>query len=205
MRIDHDPGRRELAVFAAVLPVTFALLGLLVSHRLGLAGRNGVWLAGAVLTVAYLCASPIAPADLRWDIGGGPPNWLVGFPCHLAGRVPVGGNPGGAAAAGAGTRSATASFRPVDPVVLGAAPSCRRRAPVLPTILGASRARLRLRTCRLRTLDHLHWRVLAVPSAQQEMVARPNRRHPPACCGPDLLSRVERRWVFHLHVVLSRR
>jgi Saxitoxin biosynthesis operon protein SxtJ len=55
MRIDRDPGRRELAVFAAVLPVTFALLGLMVGHRLGLSGvRDGLWVTGAVLTAAYL-------------------------------------------------------------------------------------------------------------------------------------------------------
>jgi hypothetical protein len=55
MRIDRDPGRRELAVFAAVLPVTFALLGLIIRHRFGLTGaRNGLWAAGAVLTAAYI-------------------------------------------------------------------------------------------------------------------------------------------------------
>jgi Saxitoxin biosynthesis operon protein SxtJ len=54
MRIDRDPGRRELAVFAAVLPLTFALLGLVVGHRFGLTGaRNGLWGAGAVLSAAY--------------------------------------------------------------------------------------------------------------------------------------------------------
>src|SRR5208283_5649497 len=54
MRIDRDPGGRELAVFAAVLPATFALLGLIVGNRLGLAGaRNGLWAAGAVFTAAY--------------------------------------------------------------------------------------------------------------------------------------------------------
>jgi hypothetical protein len=54
MRIDRDPGPRELAVFAAVLPLTFALLGLIVGHRCGfVVGRNALWVAGAVLTAAY--------------------------------------------------------------------------------------------------------------------------------------------------------
>jgi Saxitoxin biosynthesis operon protein SxtJ len=57
MRIDHDPGRRELAVFAAVLPVTFALLGLVVGHRLGVVAlRNGLWAVGVVLSAVYLAA-----------------------------------------------------------------------------------------------------------------------------------------------------
>ncbi|HYB37882.1 MAG TPA: SxtJ family membrane protein [Mycobacterium sp.] len=55
IRIDRNPGRRELAVFAAVLPVTFALLGFMVGHRLGFSAvRDGLWAAGAVLTAAYL-------------------------------------------------------------------------------------------------------------------------------------------------------
>jgi Saxitoxin biosynthesis operon protein SxtJ len=55
IRIDREPGPRQLAVFAAVLPVTFALLGLMVGHRLGYTGaRNGLWTAGAALTAAYV-------------------------------------------------------------------------------------------------------------------------------------------------------
>jgi hypothetical protein len=55
IRIDRDPGHRQLAVFAAVLPLTFALLGFAVGHRLGLTGvRTGLWVAGGVLTAAYL-------------------------------------------------------------------------------------------------------------------------------------------------------
>jgi hypothetical protein len=57
MTINHDPGRPELAVFAAVLPGTFALLGYIVGHRLGFIGvRDGLWVAGAVLTAAYWAA-----------------------------------------------------------------------------------------------------------------------------------------------------
>jgi hypothetical protein len=60
IRIDHDPGRRQLAVFAAVLPITFALLGLAVGHRLGdVWVRDGLWVAGAVLTVGYLAIPPL--------------------------------------------------------------------------------------------------------------------------------------------------
>jgi hypothetical protein len=55
IRIDRDPGRHQLAVFAVVLPVTFALLGLAAGHRLGLTGvRTGLWVVGGVLTAAYL-------------------------------------------------------------------------------------------------------------------------------------------------------
>ncbi|MBS4730670.1 hypothetical protein MSM1_20925 [Mycobacterium sp. SM1] len=55
IRLDRDPGRRQLAVFAVVLPLTFAVLGLVAGHRLGMSGvRTGLWVIGAVLTAAYL-------------------------------------------------------------------------------------------------------------------------------------------------------
>ena len=54
IRIDREPGRRQLAVFAAVLHITFALLVFVVGHRFGYVGvRNGLWVTGAVLTAAY--------------------------------------------------------------------------------------------------------------------------------------------------------
>ena len=54
IRIDRDPDRRQLAIFAAVLPITFALLGAVAGYRLGYpVARNALWLLGAVLTLAY--------------------------------------------------------------------------------------------------------------------------------------------------------
>ncbi len=79
MRIDRDPGRRELAVFAAVLPATFALLGFIVSHRLGFAGaRNGVWAAGAVFTAAYFAVPRLRrPLYVGMSAAFYPIGWLV--------------------------------------------------------------------------------------------------------------------------------
>src|ERR1700730_3510775 len=79
MRIDHDPGRRELMVFAAALPATFALLGLIAGHRLGFpAAGNGLWAAGAVLTVAYLAISRVRrPIYVGMSAAVYPIGWLT--------------------------------------------------------------------------------------------------------------------------------
>jgi hypothetical protein len=86
MRIDRHPGRRDLAVFAAVLPVTFALLGLIVGHRLGLAGaRNGLWAAGAVLTAAYFAVPRLRrPLYVGMSVAVYPIGWLVSHVILLA-------------------------------------------------------------------------------------------------------------------------
>lgn len=79
MRIDRDPGRRELAVFAAVLPLTFALLGFILGHRLGFTGaRNGVWAAGAVLTAAYFAVPQLRrPLYVGMSAAVYPIGWLL--------------------------------------------------------------------------------------------------------------------------------
>jgi len=79
MRIDRNPGGRELAVFAAVLPATFALLGLIVGHRLGFAGaRNGLWAAGAVLTGAYFAVPRLRrPLYVGMSAAAYPIGWLL--------------------------------------------------------------------------------------------------------------------------------
>jgi Saxitoxin biosynthesis operon protein SxtJ len=86
MRIDHNPGPRELAVFAVVLPVTFALLGLMVAHRLGFIGvRNGLWVAGAVLTVAYVAAPRLRrPLYVGMSRAVYPIGWLLSHVILLA-------------------------------------------------------------------------------------------------------------------------
>ncbi|HZE14814.1 MAG TPA: SxtJ family membrane protein [Mycobacterium sp.] len=79
MKIDRDPGPRQLAVFGALLPVTFALLGLIVGHRLGFTGpRNGLWVAGALLSVAYAAAPRLRrPLYVGMSMAGYPIGWLV--------------------------------------------------------------------------------------------------------------------------------
>jgi len=86
MKINRDPGPRQLAVFGALLPVTFALLGLIVSHRLGFTGpRNGLWVAGAVLTVAYAAAPRLRrPLYVGMSLAGYPIGWLVSHVILLA-------------------------------------------------------------------------------------------------------------------------
>jgi hypothetical protein len=79
MRIDRDPGRRELAVFAAVLPLTFALAGLVVGHRLGLTSvRYGVWVAGAACTAAYFAVPRLRrPLYVGMSAAVYPIGWLL--------------------------------------------------------------------------------------------------------------------------------
>jgi Saxitoxin biosynthesis operon protein SxtJ len=79
MRIDRNPGRRELAVFAVALPATFALLGLIVGHRLGFVGvRNGLWAVGAGLTAAYLAVPRLRrPLYVGMSAAFYPIGWLV--------------------------------------------------------------------------------------------------------------------------------
>jgi carbamoyltransferase len=86
IRIDKDPGPRELVVFAAVLPFTFALLGLIVGHRLGFAGaRNGLWAAGAVLTAAYYAVPRLRrPLYVGMSRAVYPIGWLLSHVILLA-------------------------------------------------------------------------------------------------------------------------
>jgi Saxitoxin biosynthesis operon protein SxtJ len=86
MKINRDPGRRELAVFAAVLPATFAVLGLIVGDRLGLTGaRNGLWVAGAVLTVVYVAVPRLRrPLYVGMSRAVYPIGWLMSHVILLA-------------------------------------------------------------------------------------------------------------------------
>lgn len=79
MRIDRDPGRRELAVFAVVLPVTFALLGFIVGHRFGFtAARNGLWAVGAALAAAYIVIPRLRrPLYVGMSVAVYPIGWLL--------------------------------------------------------------------------------------------------------------------------------
>jgi Saxitoxin biosynthesis operon protein SxtJ len=86
IRIDRNPGRRELAVFAIVLPVTFALLGFMVGHRLGVVGvRNGLWMAGAALTAAYFAVPRLRrPIYIGMSRAVYPIGWLLAHVILLA-------------------------------------------------------------------------------------------------------------------------
>lgn len=86
MRIDRDPGRRELAVFASVLPVTFALLGLLAGYRLGFTGaRNALWALGVVLTGIYYAVPRLRrPLYVGMSRAVYPVGWLLSHVIVLA-------------------------------------------------------------------------------------------------------------------------
>ena len=86
MKINRDPGRRQLAVFGAVLPLTFAVLGLMVGDRLGLMGaRNGLWVVGGALTVAYLAIPRLRrPLYVGMSMASYPIGWVVSHVILLA-------------------------------------------------------------------------------------------------------------------------
>jgi Saxitoxin biosynthesis operon protein SxtJ len=79
MKINRDPSPRQLAVFGAVLPVTFALLGLVVDHRFGVRGlRGALWGVGAVLTAVYYTAPALRrPLYVGMSLASYPIGWLV--------------------------------------------------------------------------------------------------------------------------------
>jgi len=79
MRINRDPTRRDLAVFGAVLPASFAVLGLIAGHRFGFAAaRNGLWAAGIVLTLAYVAVPQLRrPVYVGMSAAGYPIGWLL--------------------------------------------------------------------------------------------------------------------------------
>ena len=79
MKINRDPSPRQLAVFGAMLPVAFALLGLVVDHRLGVTGvRGALWGVGAVLTAAYYTAPALRrPLYVGMSLASYPIGWLV--------------------------------------------------------------------------------------------------------------------------------
>jgi Saxitoxin biosynthesis operon protein SxtJ len=79
MKINRDPSRRQLMVFGAVLPVTFALLGLVVDHHLGVKGvRGALWGVGAVLTAAYHTSPALRrPLYVGMSLASYPIGWLV--------------------------------------------------------------------------------------------------------------------------------
>lgn len=86
MKINHDPRPRQLAVFGALLPVAFALLGLIVGHRLGVTGaRNALWVTGAVLTAAYVAVPRLRrPLYVGMSLAGYPIGWVVSHVVLLA-------------------------------------------------------------------------------------------------------------------------
>jgi hypothetical protein len=79
MKINRDPSPHQLVVFGAMLPVTFALLGLVVDHHLGVKGvRGAVWGVGAVLTAAYYTSPALRrPLYVGMSLASYPIGWLV--------------------------------------------------------------------------------------------------------------------------------
>jgi len=77
--INTNPGRRELAVFGAVLPVTFALAGFMVARWTGSSAAPAiVWGTGGVLTVVYLVARPLRRAIfVGFGYAAYPIGWVV--------------------------------------------------------------------------------------------------------------------------------
>jgi saxitoxin biosynthesis operon SxtJ-like protein len=51
IEINHNPSRRDLLIFAALLPVLFAVLGALRWHAGSLAVAKLLWIGGAALSV----------------------------------------------------------------------------------------------------------------------------------------------------------
>jgi len=51
IEINHNPSRRDLLIFAALLPVLFAVLGALRWHAGSLAVAKALWIGGAALSM----------------------------------------------------------------------------------------------------------------------------------------------------------
>ena len=51
--VNHQPGRRDLAVFGVTLPVAAAVAGLVAGRHVGPTARLGVWVAGAAVALLY--------------------------------------------------------------------------------------------------------------------------------------------------------
>jgi hypothetical protein len=76
--VETAPGRRDLLVFGAALPVTVALAGFLLGRHGGPDVRTGVWVVGGAITLLYLTVPAarrrlfVAAARLTHPIG-----WVV--------------------------------------------------------------------------------------------------------------------------------
>ena len=79
MKINRDPSPHQLVGFGAMLPFFFALLGLVVDHRLGVPGvRGAVWGVGAVLTAGYYTSPGLRrPLYVGMSLASYPIGWLV--------------------------------------------------------------------------------------------------------------------------------
>jgi hypothetical protein len=77
--LNKDPTAKELRTFGLLLPVFFALFGLVVGHRTGSGGaQRAVWGAGAALSGAYLAVVPVRRAVfLGWSYVTYPIGWVV--------------------------------------------------------------------------------------------------------------------------------
>lgn len=52
-RIDTDPGRRELLVFGALLPLAVVLAGFLIGRHTGAGVRVSIWVVGGAIALVY--------------------------------------------------------------------------------------------------------------------------------------------------------
>ena len=79
MILNTNPTRRDLMVFAFVLPLVGAVVGLLVAFRFDAPdAARVIWVVGAVLTLSYL-AIPAwrRPLFLGWMYATYPMGWVV--------------------------------------------------------------------------------------------------------------------------------
>ncbi len=79
MILNKNPSRRDLVIFGAALPVFFALIGLVLAHRLGAPPLSWfVWGAGALLTAVYFGFSPVRrPIFVGWAYLVYPIGWTI--------------------------------------------------------------------------------------------------------------------------------
>lgn len=77
-RIDTDPGRRDLLVFGALLPLAVALAGFLIGRHTGTGVRLGIWIVGGAIAVIY-AAIPAVRRPVYVGIGRltQPIGWVV--------------------------------------------------------------------------------------------------------------------------------
>lgn len=77
--INTDPQPKDLRVFGLLLPVFFAVFGLVIGHRTGSSTvTRTVWIAGAALTALYLAAPPVRrPVFLGWSYVTYPIGWVL--------------------------------------------------------------------------------------------------------------------------------
>ena len=77
--INTDPRQKDLWVFGLLLPVFFALFGLVVGHRTGSPdAARAIWIGGGVVSAIYLAVPPIRRTFfLGWSYVTYTLGWIV--------------------------------------------------------------------------------------------------------------------------------